>query len=103
MENRPPPTSLEIVLTCLHATLTVVIVAVLVSAAALAPAPALVLPLVVLVCVGGPMVAAWELRSVLPHLRRHRAVEVPPLDDRALARLRRRLDQLPETPHPLGL
>jgi hypothetical protein len=64
------------------------------TAAALVPAPPVVLPLVVAVCIGFPMLAAWELSAT-----RGRA----PLDSRALARLRRHLDELPETRHPLGL
>jgi hypothetical protein len=64
------------------------------TAAALVPAPPVVLPLVVAVCIGLPMLAAWELSAA-----RGRT----PLDSRALARLRRHLDELPETRHPLGL
>jgi len=73
--------------------------AALFTAAALVPAPPAVLPLVVAVCIGGPMVAAWEMRSMLGRTRRPRA----PLDRRAVARMRRALDELPETKHPLGL
>jgi hypothetical protein len=70
--------------------------AALFTAAALVPAPAVVLPLVVVVCIGFPMLAAWELSATRKHSH-------PPLDSRALARLRRHLDELPETRHPLGL
>jgi hypothetical protein len=66
-------------------------------AAMLAPAPAPALPVVVVMAVGMPMVAAWELSSVRSALR-HAAHE-----GRALAGLRRELDALPETQHPLGL
>jgi hypothetical protein len=69
------------------------------SAAALAHAPPVVLPLVVAVCIGCPMLAAWELSRMSGRARRER----PPLDSRSLARLRRHLDELPETHHPLGL
>jgi hypothetical protein len=63
-------------------------------AAALVPAPPVVLPLVAVVCIGLPMLAAWELSATPRHA---------PLDSRALARLRQHLDELPETRHPLGL
>jgi hypothetical protein len=60
------------------------------GAAALVPAPPAVLPLLAVVCIGGPMLAAWELRASLTVLR-------------AVAAMRRSLDKLPETRHPLGL
>jgi hypothetical protein len=69
------------------------------TAAALVPAPPVVLPLVVAVCIGFPMLAAWELSSTAGMVRRKRGS----LDSRALAQLRRHLDELPETHHPLGL
>jgi hypothetical protein len=56
----------------------------------LVPAPSVVLPFVVLVCVAGPMAATFELARVLALLRE------------PAAELRRELDRLPETPHPLG-
>ena len=75
----------------------------LLSAAILVPAPAAVLPLLGVVCVGFPMLAAWELARVDAALgglglalRRGR-----PLDERALSELRRALERLPETVHPL--
>jgi hypothetical protein len=80
--------------------LAVITSAALFTAAALVPAPPAVLPLVLAVCIGGPMLAAWELRSTVgagrPRMK-------SPLDTRALAKLRRHLDELPETQHPLGL
>src|SRR4051794_30579031 len=69
------------------------------TAAALVPAPPTVLPLVLAVCIGGPMLCAWELRAGVNARRRTHE----PLDSRAVARLRRHLDELPETQHPLGL
>jgi hypothetical protein len=102
MESTATPSSGLLVLTCVHAAVSVLVAAVLVAAAMLVPAPAAVLPLVLLVGIGGPMVAAWELRPVVRHLRRSRS-EATPLDADAVALLLRRLDQLPETPHPLGL
>jgi hypothetical protein len=102
VDGTATPSSGLLVLTCVHAVVTVLVAAVLVAAATLVPAPAAVLPLVLLVGIGGPMVAAWELRPIVRHLRRPRG-DATPLDADAIARLRRRLDQLPETPHPLGL
>lgn len=64
--------------------------------AILAPAPPAVVPLVVAICVGCPVFAAWEVPVALASLRANRA-------GKALANLRRSLDQLPETDHPLGL
>jgi hypothetical protein len=81
-------------LTHLVCALAVITSAGLFMAAALVPAPQAVLPLLVVVCIGFPMLAAWELSAT----RRH-----APLDSRALAKLRRHLDELPETRHPLGL
>jgi hypothetical protein len=84
-------------LQALYVALTVLACAGLVSAAVLAPAPPAVLPLIVLVAIGMPMTAAFELPSVLATLRHgHR-------EGRALTRLRRELERLPETHHPLGL
>jgi hypothetical protein len=78
---------------CLWAAAIIVTCAGLVSAAALVPAPPAVLPLVVMVCIGGPMVAAWELRSSIRTLRfGHWSASV-----------RRQIERLPETKHPLGL
>jgi|HubBroStandDraft_6_1064221.scaffolds.fasta_scaffold00521_17 hypothetical protein len=64
--------------------------------AILAHAPAVAIPLVVAICVGCPMFAGWEVPNALAALRANRA-------GKALARLRRTLDELPETEHPLGL
>jgi hypothetical protein len=79
--------------TLVSAVLTVVVSAGLLGAAVLVPAPPAALVLVVLVCIGCPMVAAWELSRVT-------AAPAGPPDLRAL---RRQLDRLPETQHPLGL
>jgi hypothetical protein len=64
----------------------------IIAVAVAAPPPAAV-PLVIVVCVICPMVAAVELPRALAALRR--------LDRRALAELRRALQALPETSHPL--
>jgi hypothetical protein len=87
---------------CFFAALVVLTCAALFSAAALVPAPPTVLPCVLVVCIGWPMVAAWELRASISVLRGRDAGDGP-LDRRALATLRRHLDRLPETQHPLGL
>src|SRR3954454_24940922 len=74
-------------------------------AAILVPAPAAALPLLGLVCIGLPMLAAWELArthtaigglaSALRSRRRRSR------DEQALRELRRALERLPETSHPL--
>jgi hypothetical protein len=75
----------------------------LLCAAILVPAPAAVLPLLGVVCVGFPMLAAWELARV--HSALGGLVSVlrrgGPIDERALHDLRRALERLPETAHPL--
>jgi hypothetical protein len=88
-------------LTRLFCALAVVTSGALFTAAALVPAPPAVLPLVLAVCIGGPMVAAWELRSTTAVRGRRRGHD--PLDSNAVAQLRRQLEALPETQHPLGL
>ena len=78
---------------CLVAALTIAACALLLAAAVLAPAPIAVLPLVTAVCIGCPLVLGWSLPPSVTVLR----------GDRALRALRRGLDRLPETKHPLGL
>jgi hypothetical protein len=56
------------------------------------PAPHIVLPFLILVCIGCPMAAAYELPRAIAALRAH-ALSVA---------LRRSLEALPETPHPHG-
>ena len=77
-------------LACLSVVLMAVACACLIAAAVLVPAPRAVLPLLVLVCVAGPIAATFELARVLAVLRE------------PAAELRRELDRLPETQHPLG-
>jgi len=60
------------------------------TAAALVTPPPAVLPFLVITCVGAPIASALELA------RTHAAVRGP------REALRRQLDALPETPHPLG-
>jgi hypothetical protein len=81
-------------------TLAVALVTALISAAVctgaiLAPAPAVAIPLVVAICIGCPLFAGWEVPSALIALRVKRA-------GKSLVKLRRSLDELPETEHPLG-
>jgi hypothetical protein len=83
-------------LVVLVAVLTWVISAAVCVAAILAPAPPVVIPLVVAICVGCPIFAGWEVPNAVAALRAKRA-------GRVLVRLRRSLDELPETEHPLGL
>jgi hypothetical protein len=63
----------------------------LLTAAILVPAPAAVLGLIIAVSIALPMLAAWDLSRVA-------AAAGPWLD---LEALRRQLDRLPETQHPL--
>jgi hypothetical protein len=70
------------------------------AAAILAPAPPAAVPLVVAICVGGPLFGAWEVPVALAALRARRARRAR---SEAISLLRRSLDQLPETEHPLGL
>jgi hypothetical protein len=65
-------------------------------AAILAHAPVAAAPLVAAICVGCPLFAFWEVPGALAALRLDRG-------EKALTRLRRRLAELPETEHPLGL
>jgi hypothetical protein len=89
---------------CAFAVITALVCGGLITAAILAPAPVGVLPLVAGACVGLPMLAAWQLaqvnatvggipRVLLPQRRRR--------EKKALRDLRRWLERLPETAHPL--
>jgi hypothetical protein len=101
MTSRPLPSRGQARLVCSSVVLSAVLCAGLLAAAALAPAPPVVLPFVIAVGIGLPMLAAWELRPSLVVLRAHRAAERAATHARLLADWRRRLDALPETPHPL--
>ena len=98
MTFRPLPSRQVAIAECAFAATTVLTCAGLVVAALLMGAPPAVVPLLAVVCVGAPILATWGLPVALLVLRGER-----PLDRRALVRLRRRLDELPETQHPLGL
>lgn len=67
------------------------------AGAILAPAPPAAVPLVVMVCVGAPLFAAWQVPIALRALRSRRT------RGETLSTFRRSLDELPETEHPLGL
>lgn len=95
--QRLAPTQVEAILICGGAVLTALVSAGLCAAAILVPAPAAVVPLVACCCVGCPMFASWRLPVALSVLRAGRP------SARALAELRRSLEGLPETEHPLGL
>ena len=64
--------------------------------AILAHAPVAATPLIAAICVGCPMFAVVEVPGALAELRRNNG-------EKALNRLRRRLAELPEIEHPLGL
>jgi len=108
MTSQAPATRRQAILRCVFAALTALMCAGLLSAAALVPAPPAVLPFLVVICIGCPMAAAFELPSAIAGLRGmrdggdHRPRRGSGLDARAIAALRRQLDQLPETRHPLG-
>lgn len=85
-----------------HVALLALVVTALASAglcagAILAPAPAMAIPLVVITSVGAPIFAGWQAPGAIAALRAQRA------NGNALAVFRRRLRDLPETEHPLGL
>jgi hypothetical protein len=85
---------------CAFAALTVLVSAALLTAAALVPAPPAAIPFLLVACIGGPMVAAWELPDAVAVLRRRRGHG---RDARAHDTLLRELAALPERDHPLGL
>ena len=109
MLPRALPTRRQAYATLLAAVLTAGACAALLGAAVLAPAPLAVLPLVVAVCIGCPMALAWSLPISIAVVRATRPrrsdieSEAPALAPEALTDLRRHLDGLPETEHPLGL
>jgi hypothetical protein len=92
VERRSPLTRRQALIACLHAVIVALVCGGLVIAAALVPAPPAVVPVVAVASVAMPMFAAIELPSALSTLREHR---------RAAVALRRTLDSLPETRHPL--
>lgn len=87
----------RVTLTLIAAVATALMSAGLCAAAIVARAPTAVVPLVVVISVGCPIFAAWEVPGAIASLRAERE------RGNALASLRRGLAQLPETDHPLGL
>ena len=97
------PPRRKALMVCVIAALAALLGGGLLCAAILVPAPPAVLPIIAVVCVGLPMLAAWELArthaalgGLASALRRGGR-----LDERALRELRRALERLPETAHPL--
>ena len=86
----------DALLHCAYAALVTVACVGVLTAAAIAPAPEVVQPFIVVTCVGFAMLVASEVPGSLAVLRATRR-------SAALDALRRQLDELPETEHPLGL
>ena len=82
----------HVLLSALAVAFTALACAGLLTAAILVPAPAAVLVLIVALSIGLPMLATWDLSRVTAASPRLDPVE-----------MRRQLDRLPETQHPLGL
>ena len=87
----------QAILVCVTAAVVVLMGAGLCSAAILVPAPAAVVPLIAVSCAGLPILAGWRVPVAVEALR----TESRRLPELSLAALRRELDQLPETGHPL--
>ena len=85
------PARRRVVIVAAYAALAALACGALLAAAVLVPAPVVVLPFVITTCLGCPMAASYELSRAIA------AVRDPQLE------LRRELDRLPETPHPLDL
>ena len=85
-----PSTRRRAALACVSVALVAVACAALMTAAVLVPAPPAVLPFVILACIATPMAGAFELARAVAVLHGPKA------------ELRRELDRLPETQHPLG-
>ena len=98
-----PSTSLrrQAAVLCLFALLTVLLCGALITAAVLLHPPLAAVPVIVLVGIGCPLAVGCELPKALVTLR---AGCLPrAAHGRAMAALRRDLDLIPETSHPLGL
>lgn len=90
------PTRREAILICASAALVMLMAAGLCSAAILVPAPAAAVPLIAISCAGMPLLAVWRVPVAVAALRDRRVGQL------SVAALRRELDRLPETDHPLG-
>jgi hypothetical protein len=100
MTSSPFPTRGQALFVCATLALTVLACAALLFAAALVPAPPVVLPFIVLVCIGSPIAASWDLRLSLAILRTSGGLTRRRSHARLLAEMRAYLAQLPETQHP---
>lgn len=99
------PSSRQALMSCVLAGAVAIVCAGLLTAATLVPAPPAAVPFLVLVCIGCPVFAAWEIpvaMAVIRGRRANRAAHRRQLDPEAVGALRRSLDDLPETEHPLG-
>jgi hypothetical protein len=102
MPAQTPISRRHAILACVALLVTVLICAALLTLAVLLHAPPAALPVLLVACIGGPALAAHELPHALEALRARQAPVVEDEDD-LLERLRRFLDELPETAHPLDL
>lgn len=89
----------QALLICTAAALGLLVSAGLATAAMLVPAPPAVVPVVAIICVASPVFASWDLPGAIASLWTGPTAR----DERAVGKLRRRLERLPETQHPLGL
>jgi urea transporter len=101
MSSTSVPTRRQVLLVVAAVVVTVLVCGGLLTAAALVPAPTVVLPFIVVSCVGLPTIASLELRRSLTGLRSGARRWRRGTDAKVLAEMRRYLEQLPETPHPL--
>jgi hypothetical protein len=101
MSSSALPTRGQALFVCATLALTVLTCAGLLFAATLVPAPPFVLPFIVLVCIGFPIAASWDLRPSLAILRMSGGLTRRRSNARLLAEMRAYLAQLPEAPHPL--
>ena len=83
---------------CAVAALAIVTCGGILGAAVLMSAPPVVVPFLAAVCIGCPMVLGWSVPTSVAVLR----ATGSRVDARAMQALRRHLDSLPETQHPLG-
>src|SRR3954451_12252881 len=100
MSPQPLSTTRRARTTCVLTAITIAVCAALLTAAVLVPAPLVVMPVLLPAAVALPVLIGYELPESVAVLR---AARRNGLGRRHLARLRRELERLPETRHPLGL
>jgi hypothetical protein len=100
MSSSPVSTRGQALVVCATVALTALACAGLLLAAALVPAPPVVLPFIVVVCIGFPIAASWDLRPSVTILRMSGGLIRRRRNALLLAEMRAYLEQLPETPHP---